>query len=429
MMGKIYQVEASGHAPKGVVAGDYVQTAGGLYQVLDSTKYKGMTNEQLAQAGVGYNPVTGLYSKKVSDASSGRVQPTYTQFDSESWKDNYIKAQLAAMDKNYAISNANLTKTFYNNKAQFGDHIIDVKKAYDQSISQLEQDAYRGNIMAKQQASSQGLTSSGQGIALAQSVLNNANESAVALWKAREESINKIQNAINQLSANYNIDRDALLSAYNADKLAIMSGAEIQALEQKLKVDMANAGLKNQWDMMEYQIKNENEWRAKELELAYKQLAASNRGGGGGRNENPINPEYESAQVDTYIKYLNDVYGEDWYDNLSSSTRYEIDKAKIAVAAGLMTFADYQKIVQDALNSALKSQKQAALGDRGNSSKSTSISPPVNLGSAGFTPWAGSDVNLPPGSLGSIPNPLKAFWDFNPADYIANLLKIDEMGR
>ena len=428
-MGKIYQVEASGHAPKGVVAGDYVQTAGGLYQVLDSTKYKGMTNEQLAQAGVGYNPVTGLYSKKVSDASSGRVQPTYTQFDSESWKDNYIKAQLAAMDKNYAISNANLTKTFYNNKAQFGDHIIDVKKAYDQSISQLEQDAYRGNIMAKQQASSQGLTSSGQGIALAQSVLNNANESAVALWKAREESINKIQNAINQLSANYNIDRDALLSAYNADKLAIMSGAEIQALEQKLKVDMANAGLKNQWDMMEYQIKNENEWRAKELELAYKQLAASNRGGGGGRNENPINPEYESAQVDTYIKYLNDVYGEDWYDNLSSSTRYEIDKAKIAVAAGLMTFADYQKIVQDALNSALKSQKQAALGDRGNSSKSTSISPPVNLGSAGFTPWAGSDVNLPPGSLGSIPNPLKAFWDFNPADYIANLLKIDEMGR
>ena len=202
------------------------------------------------------------------------------------------------MDKNYAISNANLTKTFYNNKAQFGDHIIDVKKAYDQSISQLEQDAYRGNIMAKQQASSQGLTSSGQGIALAQSVLNNANESAVALWKSREESINKIQNAINQLSANYNIDRDALLSAYNADKLAIMSGAEIQALEQKLKVDMANAGLKSVgYDG--YQIKNENEWRAKELELAYKQLAASMRGGGyGGRNENPINPEYESYLVD-----------------------------------------------------------------------------------------------------------------------------------
>ena len=29
--------------------------------------------------------------------------------------------------------------------------------------------------------------------------------------------------------------------------------------------------------MMEYQIKNENEWRASELELAYKQLAASMR--------------------------------------------------------------------------------------------------------------------------------------------------------
>lgn len=427
-MGKIYQVEASGHAPKGVAPGDYVQTAGGLYQVLDSTKYKGMTNEQLAQAGVGYNPATGLYSKKVSDAGSGTVQPTYTQFDSEAWKDNYIKAQLAALDKNYAISNANLTKTFYNNKAQFGDHIIDVKKAYDQSISQLEQDAYRGNIMAKQQASSQGLTSSGQGIALAQSVLNNANESAVALWKSREESINKIQNAINQLSANYNIDRDALLSAYNADKLAIMSNAEIQALEQKLKVDMTNAGLKNQWDMMEYQIKNENEWRAKELELAYKQLAASMRGGGG-RNENPINPEYESYLVDTYHKHLNNVRGEDWYDNLPPSARYEIDKARGAVAAGLMTFEDYQKIVQDALNSASKSQKQLALGDRGHSSKSTSISPPVNLGSAGFTPWAGSDVSLPPGSLGAIPNPLKAFWDFNPADYIANLLRIDELGR
>jgi hypothetical protein len=386
MMGKIYQVEASGHAPKGVVAGDYVQTAGGLYQVLDSTKYKGMTNEQLAQAGVGYNPVTGLYSKKVSDASSGTVQPTYTQFDSESWKDNYIKAQLAALDKNYAISNANLTKTFNNNKAQFGDHIIDVKKAYDQSISQLEQDAYRGNIMAKQQASSQGLTSSGQGIALAQSVLNNANESAVALWKSREESINKIQNAINQLSANYNIDRDALLSAYNADKLAIMSGAEIQALEQKLKVDMANAGLKNQWDMMEYQIKNDNEWKAKELELAYKQLAASNRGGGyGGRNENSINPEYESYLIDTYNKHLNNVRGEDWYDNLSSSARYEIDKAKGAVAAGLMTFENYQKIVQDALNSALRRQKQDALGDRGHTSTNTPV--PVTLGSAGFTPW------------------------------------------
>ena len=207
-----------------------------------------------------------------------------------------------------------------------------------------------------------------------------------------------------------------------------MSNAEVQALEQKLKVDMANAGLKNQWDMMEYQIKNENEWRAKELELAYKQLAASNRGGGGGRNENPINPEYESAQVDTYIKYLNDVYGEDWYDNLSSSTRYEIDKAKIAVAAGLMTFADYQKIVQDALNSALKSQKQLALGDRGNNSKLSSKRTDtinVNIHTGAMT----GNVNIPTGGLSFIPNALNAFWNFNPADYIAKLLKIDELGR
>jgi len=393
-MGKIYQVDASGHAPKGVAPGDYVQTAGGLYQVLDGTKYKGMTNEQLAQIGVGYNPATGLYSKKVSDAGSGTAQPSslrrfrsYTQFDSEAWKDNYIKAQLAALDKNYATHSANLTKTYNANKSQLQDSITDVKKSYSDSIAQLEQDAYLNNILAKQFASSQGLTSSGQGIALAQSVLNTANENAVALWKAREESINKIQNAINQLSANYNIDRDALLSAYNADKLAIMSGAEIQALEQKLKVDMANAGLKHQWDMMEYQIKNENEWRAKELELAYKQLAASMRGGGyGGRNENPINSEYESYLVDTYNKHLNNVRGEDWYDNLSSSARFEIDKARGAVAAGLMTFEDYQKIVQDALSSALRRQKQDALGDRGHKS-STNIPAPVTLGSAGFTPW------------------------------------------
>lgn len=386
-MGKIYQVDASGHAPKGVAPGDYVQTAGGLYQVLDGTKYKGMTNEQLAQIGVGYNPATGLYSKKVSDAGSGTVQPTYTQFDSEAWKDNYIKAQLAALDKNFATHSANLTKTYNVNKSQLQDSIADVKKSYSDSIAQLEQDAYLNNILAKQFASSQGLTSSGQGIALAQSVLNNANEIAVALWKAREESINKIQNAINQLSANYNIDRDALLSAYNADKLAIMSNAEIQALEQKLKVDMANAGLKHQWDMMEYQIKNENEWRAKELELAYKQLAASMRGGGyGGRNENPINSEYESYLVDTYHKHLNNVRGEDWYDNLSPSARFEIDKAKGAVAAGLMTFEDYQKIVQDALNSALRRQKKDALGDRGHIF-STNTPAPVTLGSAGFTPW------------------------------------------
>lgn len=60
----VYKVDASGHAPKGATVNDYIETAGGTYQIVDGSRYAGMSKEQLAQAGVGYNPVSGLYSKR-----------------------------------------------------------------------------------------------------------------------------------------------------------------------------------------------------------------------------------------------------------------------------------------------------------------------------------------------------------------------------
>lgn len=344
-MGKTYAVDSSGHAPKGVVAGDFVKTAGGTYEVLDGSKYKNMTNDQLAQAGVGFNPATGLYSKKVNESTNVSVSggtgygPTLTSFDGDAWKDNFIKQQIAGLDKNYALDSSALTKTYNTNKAQFNDQITGVNKSYDDAVSKLEQDAYINNIMAKQYASSQGLTSSGQGIALAQSVLNDANTNAVGLWKSKEESINSIEKAINQLSANFNIDKDTLRSAYNADKLGVMSGAEVQALEQKLKVDMSNAGIKNDWDMVKFQTENDNQWKAKELELAYKQLAASRSGGGGGsgNSQYKLNAQYEIELVTNYEQYLHSILGEGYLDKLTPEQRNVYWDSYAQVKYGIIT--------------------------------------------------------------------------------------------
>ena len=65
-----YNVQKNGNAQAGLKAGDLVQTAGGTYQILDANKFKGMSESQLSNYNVNYNPATGYYSQRVDTPTS-----------------------------------------------------------------------------------------------------------------------------------------------------------------------------------------------------------------------------------------------------------------------------------------------------------------------------------------------------------------------
>ena len=365
----VYKVGADGNAPKGATVDDYIETAGGTYQIVDGSKYAGMSKEQLAQLGIGYNPASGLYSKKVSSSASS---PVTVGFDANSWKEQYINKLLGELSANYNADLTKLQKTYKNNLGLYEDQISETNVKYEDAVKELSKQAYLNSIMSRQTAANRGLTSSPQGIAMAQNVINVANENATNLFKSRENTIASIQKSINQLKSNYNIDKDALESQFNAKKLSLMSDAELQALEQQLKIDTQNANTLNDWSLTKYQIENSNAENEKDRQL---QLLLKNmeiKADASRIKPAGIDSDYELALVSNFLTQLEANYGDDWDTKLSPAKQRTLHDAYAKVQYGKMTAEEFQAIVGQ-----LAYEQQVANNSTKNNNKSTKVSPPI----------------------------------------------------
>ena len=358
MAGKIHDVTASGHAPKDAGVGDYVKTSGGTYEILDPNKYSGMSTEQLKQSGVGYNPSTGLYSKKSSASSNaGGYAPVSVNFDSNAWKQSYIDKMVAELTGNYNTEKNAIEKAYNKNQTNFSDQKATVNNNYNTAVEDLNQEAYMNNVLGKQFASQQGLSSAAQGIALSQNIINKANEESINLFKSREETLAGIDRELNRLTADYDVDMNTLKSQFNTKKLSAMSDAELQALEYQLKTDTQNANTTNEWNLTKYQTENSNKQAQKDrdLEIMLKKMAiAASRGSGSGgkssSNSSGGANEKDLASASTYMQYLANKYGNDWKENLSPEKQLSVDNASNSLNYGEISFDEYKQIINRIIN-------------------------------------------------------------------------------
>lgn len=241
-----YKVEANGNAPKEAVAGDHIVTAGGTYQVMDTNTYSKYSPEQLAQEGIGYNPSSGLYSKKVNDISSNDValQGTSTV---RSATDAAIAQASAQLDSNYATDRQNIQRTYNNAVSDQLQLQNQISKDYFSNMSQLYNDTYYNNQKALEGASDRGLISSGLGNAMVTSNLANASSQNAQLRYNRDSDMNQVNARIAELAANYNVDLDALQRKLNSDKTASYSQMEVAFLQQLAEIERNNTNTVNDY--------------------------------------------------------------------------------------------------------------------------------------------------------------------------------------
>ena len=276
---------SNGNSPTGLKAGDYSVTSNGqVYQVLDSNKYKNMSSDQLKSHGVSYNPATGYYSKQITGKAANSIKNQFTASqvaDSaryqnkdtlNQWKDAYIQSQLAGLQQNFNTNKANLLKTYNKNYSDLYGQIGSAENANKKNIQDLYDQTYLNNAMAIQQAANRGMTSAAQGVAMGTSGLMSASKQAAQLTADKDQLVHNIQLKLNDLTANYNIDKDMLDANFNANKLATMSTADLQWLQQALDIDSQNNTTWN--NFYNNELQNQYNTAEREAEQAYKTAEA-----------------------------------------------------------------------------------------------------------------------------------------------------------
>lgn len=235
----IYNVQNNGNAPSEAKVGDHIVTAAGTYEVVDGSPYAGMSKEQLAQAGVGYNPSSGLYSKKVTDVTSTDFVAMDTG-NIDKWLSTNNKNAIANLDSAYADNKNALQKTYNSSVKNYEQQKTDVRQNYLDNITNLYEDTYYNNAKALENASARGLTSSGLGNAMVVSGLVDASNQNAYYRASRDNDINTINLALNELKNNYNVDLDSLNAKLSADKNAALSQNEIAYLNALMSLEQYN---------------------------------------------------------------------------------------------------------------------------------------------------------------------------------------------
>lgn len=300
----IYQVNKDGKAPSYAKPGDYIATGGGTYQILDPKNYEGMSSEQLRQAGVGYNPVSGLYSKKVVDptdpayANTGVGGTNYENlverhtgvenwnpmtYDTvDQWKENYINQQLAGLQTNFDNNMAILDKNHNENVRNKSKEMRQVDADYEKNIDDLYDNVYMQRKLAVQNAGRNGITSTAQAQAASNALLYKATDTAADLTSDRDVLKANIRSDIDRLIENHGIDKQTLKKNFDSAKLNAMSTAELQYLEKVLNIDQHNVDLWNSMTM----AKAERDWQSAEAqkERDFKIMLEQMFGSGSGGN-------------------------------------------------------------------------------------------------------------------------------------------------
>ena len=343
----IYNVQSDGNAPKNATTGDYVVTSGGTYEVLDGSKYSSMNKEELANAGVGYNPSSGLYSKKVSNISPNDYSALGTD-SVEKWLSASNKKATADLDSAYATNKQNLTRTYNSSLSDYEQQKADVRQNYLDNITNLYEDTYYNNAKSLENASARGLTSSGLGNAMVVSGLVDASNQNAYYRASRDNDLNKITSAVNALTNNYKVDLDALNAKLSADKNAALSENEVAYLNALMSLEQYNNQMYN--DMLKTKQRQDYEKEMYLLQLANSGGYGGGYGGGysrsygggyyGGGNYNGGSYYNESSVDDDYAKACV------LYDRMKASGLYTKDQlermAKVVgeVGIGQATYDD-----------------------------------------------------------------------------------------
>lgn len=303
-----YNVEASGNAPSNAKAGDYVVTAGGTYQVMDSSKYKGMTSEQLKSAGVGYNPSSGLYSKKVNNTTSNEATMIGTN-SLDDWLKSSNAASQAKINSSYNTNVANAKKSYNENIAGQKTQAEQIKNDYLESMLQAQSDAYYNSVAAVQGAGSRGMSNSQQAQAAANSALYAGAESKNTAIRDRNEKLNEIYSNINTLAQNYNVTLDELDKNKLADELSSMNENQLNYLAKVMEIESTNASTLNTANQnriarefeaeenqkaRDYEAQQAELDRQAQLQLAY--LSRSSSGGGYSSGSSGSSTDYTSER-------------------------------------------------------------------------------------------------------------------------------------
>lgn len=296
----VYNVQKDGNAPKEARAGDYVVTAGGTYQVLDGAAYQGMNEQQLAAAGVGYNPSSGLYSRKVSNATSAptaitagntgssidqntvptgstnnynsgsgtpnvnnsptTISPTLnlggsnsngndvvlrTSDAADEWLQTANNALSAQLESNYNTNVSNAKQAYVNSLSGLHDEAAAAKANYLANILQNREDIYFDAISAMNGANNRGMVNSPQGQAMTNSMLWKGALRGSELRSERDTLLDSVYNDINTLTTNYNIQLSELEKNKLQDELEGMSNNQLAYLAEIMEIDAYNADARN----------------------------------------------------------------------------------------------------------------------------------------------------------------------------------------
>lgn len=255
------QVQSNGNAPSNAKVGDHIITAGGTYEVLDSSQYQGKSAEELASAGVGYNPSSGLYSKKISNVTNytGNAQSTIPQLSlrtsdtARQWANTQNQKVSADLDSAYYQNRQDAYNTYMDSITRQNQQANDVNQAYLDNISKLYDDTYQNNNAVLERMASRGLTSSGLGNAMQVSALADASKQNAQYRAQRNRDLNNIETEMNNLTNQYNVNLDTLAKKLRSDKISALSQNEIAFLEQVMAIEEYNTNAENQALMTQQQ--------------------------------------------------------------------------------------------------------------------------------------------------------------------------------
>ena len=299
------QVQSNGNAPSNAKVGDHIITAGGTYEVLDGSQYQGKSAEELASAGVGYNPSSGLYSKKISDVTNftGKAQSTIPQLSlrtsdtARQWANTQNQKVSSDLDSAYYQNRQDAYNSYMDAITRQNQQANDVNQAYLDNISKLYNDTYQNNNAVLERMASRGLTSSGLGNAMQVSALANASKQNADYRAQRNRDLNNIETEMNNLTNQYNVNLDTLAKKLRSDKISALSQNEIAFLEQVMAIEEYNANAENQAlttqqqqayeaeqallnrEFQAYQTAVNNQH---EMDMLLKQIEAGSFSGGGG---------------------------------------------------------------------------------------------------------------------------------------------------
>jgi len=226
----------------------------------------------------GYQSTNGWGNDFVSTSTGKKYTPSYKEEElitvetnkgkpltydtAEAWKEKYIEQQLALLQQNYDSDLANLLKAYEQNQTLGQNELSRVTADYNKNILNLYDDVYSQRKMAMQNAGRNGSTSTAQTLAASNASLYQAADKVAELTADRDVLKESIQRELNNLSADYNIDKATLEKNFNSAKLNAMSTGELQYLDAVLNIDKYNADL---WNSLSESQTN-REWQSAEAD-------------------------------------------------------------------------------------------------------------------------------------------------------------------